>query len=332
MDQTADSGSLRIIFAGTPEFAAQHLSALIEDNQNIVGVYTQPDRPAGRGKKLQPSAVKLLALENDLPVYQPPNFKNSAHVSDLASLKADVMVVVAYGLILPESVLNIPTFGCINVHASLLPRWRGAAPIQRAIEAGDTESGVTIMQMDQGLDTGDMLAKASCAIESRDTATQLHDKLVDIGKPALLDTLKQIVSGQVSPEPQDGSRATYAHKIQKSEGLLNWTLDASTLDRKIRALNPFPICYSELGEQRIKIHQAFVLEAHSSNQPGEIIAASAQGLDVQTGQGTLRIERLQMPGKKVLPVADILRGYADLFRPGTFFCAIPFCSIAEITP
>ncbi|MEQ9021179.1 MAG: methionyl-tRNA formyltransferase [Pseudomonadales bacterium] len=323
---------MRIVFAGTPEFAAHHLSALIESSHNIVGVYTQPDRPAGRGKKLLPSAVKQLALEQGLPVYQPPNFKNTTDIDELASLEADVMVVVAYGLILPEAVLKTPLSGCINVHASLLPRWRGAAPIQRAIEAGDSESGVTIMQMDQGLDTGDMLAKESCAIESRDTAAHLHDKLVDIGKAVLLDTLKQIETGQFHLEPQDDSRATYAHKIQKSEALLDWSMNATTLDRKIRAFNPFPVCYSELGGQRIKIHQAFVLETNSSSQPGEIIATSSQGLDVQTGRGTLRIERLQMPGKKVLPVADILRGYADLFQPGALFCAIPFHSTPENTP
>lgn len=327
MNKTADRGSLRIVFAGTPEFAAHHLSALIESSQNIVGVYTQPDRPAGRGKKLQPSPVKQLALEQGLPVYQPQNFKSTTEIDELASMQADVMVVVAYGLILPEAVLKTPRYGCINVHASLLPRWRGAAPIQRAIEAGDNESGITIMQMNQGLDTGEMLTKVSCIIESRDTAASLHDKLVDIGKAALLDTLGQIEVGQCHPEPQENTRATYARKLQKSEGQLDWTLDATTLDRKIRAFNPFPVCYTELGGHRIKIYQAFVLETHSSSQPGRITAVSTQGLDVQTGRGTLRIERLQMPGKKVLPVADILRGYADLFQPGTLFC-----TTAEKTP
>lgn len=327
MNETADRGSLRIVFAGTPEFAAHHLSALIESSQNIVGVYTQPDRPAGRGKRLQPSPVKQLALEQGLPVYQPQNFKNTTEIDKLASMQADVMVVVAYGLILPEAVLKTPAYGCINVHASLLPRWRGAAPIQRAIESGDSESGITIMQMNQGLDTGDMLTKVSCTIESRDTAANLHDKLVDIGKAALLDTLGQIEAGQCHPEPQENTRATYAHKLQKSEGLLDWALDATTLDRKIRAFNPFPICYTELGGHRIKIYQAFVLETHSSSQPGEITAVSTQGLDVQSGRGTLRIERLQMPGKKVLPVADILRGYSNLFQPGTLFC-----TTAENTP
>ena len=323
MNQTADRGSLRIVFAGTPEFAAQHLAGLIENGQQIVGVYTQPDRPAGRGKKLQPSAVKQLAIKHQLPVFQPENFKSVGSVEQLASLQPDLMIVAAYGLILPENVLNTPKYGCINVHASLLPRWRGAAPIQRAIEAGDSSSGVTIMQMNQGLDTGDMLLKTSCAIESRDSAADLHDKLIDIGKPALLKTLEQIETGQLLSQPQDDSQATYANKIQKPEGWLDWSMDAASLDRKIRAFNPFPICYSDLNGLRIKIHQAFVLETHSSNQPGEIIAASEQGMDVQTGRGALRIERLQMPGKKVLPVGDILRGYADLFTPGSLFNSTP---------
>ena len=323
MNQTADRGSLRMVCAGTPEFAAHPVAGLMESKQRIVGVYTQPDRPAGRGKKLQPSAVKQLAIHHQLPVYQPENFKSADSIDQLESLRPDLMIVAAYGLILPEIVLNTPKYGCINVHASLLPKWRGAAPIQRAIEAGDSLSGVTIMQMNQGLDTGDMLLKTSCTIETRDSADDLHDKLIDIGKPALINTLEQIETGQLQPQPQDDSQATYAHKIQKSEGWLDWSTDAASLDRKIRAFNPFPICYSDLNGLRIKIHQAFVLESNSSNQPGEIIAATPQGLDVQTGQGALRIERLQMPGKKVLPVGDILRGYNDLFAPGSLFSSTP---------
>ncbi len=317
MDLSQDRSPLRIIFAGTPDFAAQHLLSLIESSHHVVGVYTQPDRPAGRGKKLQPSAVKKVALDHQLPVFQPLNFKDQADVDELASLQADIMVVVAYGLILPESVLDAPRFGCINVHASLLPRWRGAAPIQRAIEAGDLESGVTIMQMDAGLDTGDMLLTSSCPIESRDSTTDLHDKLIEIGKPALLRALAQIEKGNVQAIPQDNSGATYAQKIQKSEGQLDWAQDAVVLERKIRAFNPFPVCYTELDGQRIRIHRAFVLETHSSSKAGEIMAVSPQGLDIQTGKGTLRVEQLQMPGKKALPVSEILKGYADLFRPGT---------------
>ena len=323
MNKPANRGSLRIVFAGTPEFAAQHLAGLIENNQHVVGVYTQPDRPAGRGKKLQPSAVKQLAIKYQLPIYQPENFKTSDSIEQLESLRPDLMVVAAYGLILPGKVLDTPKYGCINVHASLLPKWRGAAPIQRAIEAGDSSSGVTIMQMNQGLDTGDMLLKTSCIIDSRDNAADLHDKLIDIGKPVLLKTLELIETGQLHPQPQDDSQATYAHKIQKPEGQLDWSMDAASLDRKIRAFNPFPICYSDLNDLRIKIHQAFVLESHSTNQPGEIIAATQHGLDVQTGRGALRIKYLQMPGKKVLPVDDILRGYPDLFKPSSQFSSIP---------
>lgn len=317
------SQELRIVFAGTPYFAQSFLELLIKSGHQIVGVYTQPDRPAGRGKKLQPSPVKQLALKHSLPVFQPVNFRDQHDRDELASLNADLMIVVAYGLILPQSVLDTPKYGCINVHASLLPRWRGAAPIQRAIEEGDSESGVTIMQMNAGLDTGDMLSIAKCTIDSRDTSASLHDKLIETGKPALLESLEDIANSDLELIKQDDSAANYAHKIEKIEGFIDWRLDALTLDRKIRAFYPFPVAYSLLEGQRIKIHSAFVLESHSQcasdEDAGKIVQISDQGLDIQTSKGSLRIEQLQIPGKKAMPFADILRGYPDLFSVGQFF-------------
>lgn len=316
------SKDLRIVFAGTPDFAKYFLQLLIDTDHQIVGVYTQPDRPAGRGKKLQPSPVKKAALENNLPVFQPVNFKDPDDRNQLASLEADLMIVVAYGLILPQAVLDTPKNGCINIHASLLPRWRGAAPIQRAIEEGDAETGVTIMQMNAGLDTGDMLSVATCSIDSRETSASLHDKLMETGKPALLRTLEDIAGNNPRPVKQDDNAANYAHKIDKIEGLINWSLEAKTLDRKIRAFYPFPVGYSLFGEKRIKIHKAFVLENHSQGTPGHINQVSDQGIDVQTGSGTIRIETLQIPGKKAMASADVLRGYPELFVAGKTFASL----------
>jgi len=316
---TLASQKLRIVFAGTPVFAKCFLQLLIDTEHQIVGVYTQPDRPAGRGKKLQPSPVKQLAEEHKLPVFQPINFREQSDRDELATLSADLMIVVAYGLILPQSVLDTPKHGCINVHASLLPRWRGAAPIQRAIEEGDAKTGITIMQMDAGLDTGDMICTETCTIDSRDTAASLHDKLIEIGKPALLQGLNNIAQNSLTPIKQDDSSANYAHKIEKIEGMINWALDARTLDRKIRAFYPFPVTYSLFEEQRIKIHRAYILENHSQGTPGNINQISPQGIDVQTGNGTIRVEILQIPGKKAMPSADILRGYPELFKAGRRF-------------
>lgn len=320
---TAASQSLRIVFAGTPHFARAFLQLLLDTEHQIVGVYTQPDRPAGRGKKLQPSPVKSLAADYQLPVFQPLNFKQQDAVDELASLKADLMIVVAYGIILPEVVLNTPRQGCINVHASVLPRWRGAAPIQRAIEAGDQETGVTIMQMDKGLDTGDMLSVATCTIDKKETTMSLHDKLIDTGESALLETLDAVAKQGLKPVKQDDQLATYAQKIDKAEGQVDWQQDAATIDRKIRAFNPFPVAYSLLKGERIKIHRAYVLESLSQGTTGQINRVSEQGIDIQTGAGTIRVEMLQIPGKKAMPCADILRGYPELFVAGASFDRAP---------
>jgi methionyl-tRNA formyltransferase len=299
--------SLNILFAGTPAFAAMHLLALLESEHNVVAVYTQPDRPAGRGKKLQASAVKQLALEHAIPVMQPGSLKAQEDQQTLANFGADIMVVVAYGLILPKAVLGTPKFGCINVHASILPRWRGAAPIQRAIEAGDQETGVTIMQMDVGLDTGDMLHVSRCPIGLQNSS-ELHDTLANLGKPALLETLADIEHGKTGPQKQDESLACYAAKIEKSEALINWNENADTITRKIRAFNPFPIAYTMLGEQRLKIHAAQVIENTSENTEIGKIFVENDEINVLCARGSLRIDTLQLPGKKAMSSRDYLNG------------------------
>ena len=307
--------ALRILFAGTPEFAALHLQALINSEHEVIGVYTQPDRPAGRGKKLQPSPVKQVALDNGLPVYQPLNFKDAADVEQLKSLNADVMVVVAYGLILPQSVLDAPKYGCLNVHASLLPRWRGAAPIQRCIEAGDKLTGITIMQMDKGLDTGAMLSKVTTGILSDDTGGSLHDRLAELGPPALLATLAQVEAGTLQPEKQNDALANYAHKLLKEEALIDWQQPADEIALRVRAFNPFPMAYTLLGDERIRVLMAEALEQTTALLPGTIIRAGAEGLDVACGDGVLRIPQVQLPGKKAMRVADVINGQPQLFQP-----------------
>jgi len=307
---------LRLIFAGTPDFSAHHLQALLDAKHQIVGVYTQPDRPAGRGKKLVASPVKQLAEAHDLAVFQPQNFKTEDDLQQLRDLKADVMIVVAYGLLLPEAVLSAPTHGCINVHASLLPRWRGAAPIQRAIAAGDTETGVTIMQMDIGLDTGDMLIKVHCPIEPSDTGGGLHDRLLTLGGPALLDALQQIENAQLAPEKQDDALANYAHKLTKQEAAINWTRPASELELMIRAFNPFPVAYFSEGSDRIRVWEAVVIDQATSAEPGTIIQADNDGLLIACGTGALLLKQVQLPGKKALSIKDILNGHRERFAAG----------------
>ena len=311
---SAMASPLRIIFAGTPDFSAAHLQALIDSPHQLVGVYSQPDRPAGRGKKLRASPVKQLALEHGITVYQPVNFKAEADQQQLADLDADVMVVVAYGLLLPKIILETPKYGCINVHGSLLPRWRGAAPIQRAIEAGDKTSGVTIMQMDIGLDTGAMLRKAECKITDATTSATLHDQLIEVAIPALLQTLNDISTGHLVAEQQNNSLSNYAAKISKDEALINWSLAAEEIQRRIRAFNPFPVCYTMLAGQRLKIWHADTCTQPSKGAPGSISVIDVCGIHVNCGTGQLILTNLQMPGKKALPVADILRGSADKFQ------------------
>ena len=298
--------SLNIVFAGTPEFALPCLDALQRSKHHLRAVYTQPDRPAGRGRKLQPSAVKSWALAHDISVVQPLNFKNEESVQELAALQPDVLIVIAYGLILPQKVLDIPKFGCINVHASLLPRWRGASPIQQAILHGDEQSGVTIMQMDAGMDTGDALCEVPCTIDARETAGTLHDKLSVIAAEPLLLTLDTLAAGCAHPKHQDNSLATPAGKINKDDAAINWHHTADEIDRLIRAFNPWPIAYTHAGEEVMRIHQASIEPGSGSWPPGTIVVIDKSGLHVATGQHLLRIERIQFAGGKVITIADWL--------------------------
>ncbi|MEZ9406826.1 MULTISPECIES: methionyl-tRNA formyltransferase [unclassified Vibrio] len=311
------SQSLRIVFAGTPDFAARHLAALLSSEHEVVAVYTQPDRPAGRGKKLTASPVKNIALENNIPVYQPENFKSDEAKQELAELNADIMVVVAYGLLLPQVVLDTPRLGCINVHGSILPRWRGAAPIQRSIWAGDKETGVTIMQMDIGLDTGDMLSIATLPIEATDTSASMYEKLACLGPDALVECLADIASGKAVAEKQDDELANYAKKLSKEEARINWSDEAAHIERCVRAFNPWPMSHFEAAENSIKVWQSRVAEQTSDKPAGTILQADKTGIYVATGQGVFVLEQLQVPGKKAMSVQDILNSRASWFEVGT---------------
>lgn len=308
---------LKIVFAGTPEFAANHLSALIESEHQVIAAYTQPDRPAGRGKKLHASAVKQLAQQHDITVYQPASLKSEEAQQQLAALNADVMVVVAYGLILPQIILDTPKYGCLNVHGSLLPKWRGAAPIQRAIWAGDTETGVTIMQMDKGLDTGAKLSELRIAITPTDTSATLYTKLAQLGPKGLLETLASL--RDITPQAQDNTLATYAEKLSKQEAKIDWTMTAAQLERNVRAFDPWPVAYFEANGAAIKVRSAEVQQTpiRDNAQPGQIVQADKHAIGVQTGDGVFLIKTLQLPGKKPLATQDILNGHSDWFSVGT---------------
>ncbi|MDE1167470.1 MAG: methionyl-tRNA formyltransferase [Pseudomonas sp.] len=306
---------MRIVFAGTPEFAAEHLKALLDSPYEVIAVYTQPDRPAGRGQKLMPSPVKQLALEHGIAVLQPPTLRDPLAQAELAALKPDLMVVVAYGLILPQVVLDIPRLGCINSHASLLPRWRGAAPIQRAVQAGDAESGVTVMRMEAGLDTGPMLLKVSTPITAQDTGGSLHDRLAELGPPAVIQAIAGLDAGTLPGEVQDDGLATYAHKLNKDEARIDWARPAVELERLVRAFFPWPICHSTLNGEALKVLAASVAEQPGA--PGEILAASKEGLVVGCGEGSLRLTRLQLPGGKPLSFSDLFNSRREKFAVGT---------------
>ena len=310
------SDSLRIIFAGTPDFAAKHLEKLLSSPHQIVGVFTQPDRPAGRGNKLTPSPVKVIAEQHNIPVFQPNSLKPEENQTLVSALQADIMVVVAYGLILPKNVLNMPRLGCINVHGSLLPKWRGAAPIQRSLWAGDKETGVTIMQMDIGLDTGAMLYKTSCPILPTDTSATLYEKLSLLGPDALLATLEQLSSGTASIEKQDASLATYANKLSKEEAKLNWNLSAAQLERCIRAFNPWPVSYFTVEEQPVKVWRAQVIDKKATQSPGTILHADKHGIQIATSDGILNIIELQPAGKKAMSAQDLLNSRKEWFVVG----------------
>lgn len=299
---------MKIVFAGTPEFAVPSLQMLLDNKHDVCAVYTQPDRPAGRGRKLHPSPVKELALQANIPVFQPDSLKNTEDFKQLADLQADLLIVVAYGMILPQTVLDLFPYGCLNVHASLLPRWRGAAPIQRAIMAGDKKTGVTIMQIVLKLDAGAMLHKEECTIEEQDSASDLHDKLSVLGAIGLAKALVQVKNHTVHAEPQDESQVTYAEKLTKQEALIDWSQPAKAIALKVRGLNPWPVAHTFYRGQPLKIWLAEAIPSNIQEEPGTV-SATQKIMEVATGQGWLRILEVQLPGGKRLPIQAFLNAH-----------------------
>lgn len=298
--------ALHVIFAGTPDFSIPPLEALLSSGYHIDAVYTQPDRPAGRGRHLRMSPVKDVALAHNIPVLQPKSLRGQAEIEEFAEFQADIMVVVAYGLILPTAILQAPRLGCINIHASCLPRWRGAAPIQRAMLAGDNTTGITIMQMDAGLDTGAMLLQTTCQIAPTDCSADLHDRLTQQGATAMLEVIQGLQRGDMQAEAQDDSLATYASKIDKSEAVLDWGESAVALCRKVQAFNPWPVAQTLLNGKVLRIWTAVALDESCDEIPGTVIATSKDGVDVATGDGVLRVKTLQIAGKRVLAAVDFI--------------------------
>ncbi len=311
MTNSSDCESLRIVFAGTPDFAASALQALLASEHQVVGVLTQPDRPAGRGRALKASPVKVLAEENNVPVQQPHNFKDAQSVNDLREIGCDVMVVAAYGIILPEQVLSVPRLGCLNIHASLLPRWRGAAPIQRALLAGDAESGVCIMKMDEGLDTGDVISTAKITLSENMTGGELHDALAQLGASTLVETLSPYCRGELTAEAQEEAGVSYAAKLNKAEAALNFNEPALALHRKIQAFNPWPVCDAVLDGIRYRIWRSRLvkdIDVPVGAVPGQVLSANDEGVRVATSEGLLDILEIQKPGKKPMHAGVFSRG------------------------
>ena len=302
-EQNQSPGGLRIVYAGTPDFAVPALEALANAGHSIVAVFTQPDRPAGRGRKSQPSPVKQAALACDIPVYQPARLDADAR-AELAALSPDLMVVTAYGLILPPAVLELPRLGCINIHASLLPRWRGAAPIQRAIEAGDPETGVSIMCMDEGLDTGPVLLTRACPITPDDTAATLHDRLAALGGEAIVEAVAGLAGGRLQPRPQPEEGVCYARKLSKAEAVIDWRDAAALIERRVRAFHPWPVCQTRWQGRQLRVHAASVVSDAGMDGAGTILRADRAGVVVATGEGALRLDQVQLPGKRPISGGD----------------------------
>lgn len=310
---------LKIIFAGTPEFAAIALEALSLTRHEIVAVYTQPDRASGRGLKFSHSPVKETAFKLNVPIFQPESLKVESEHQQLRKFNADVMVVAAYGLILPKEVLAIPRYGCLNIHGSILPRWRGAAPVHRAIIAGDKISGVTIMQMDVGLDTGDMLVKHQYALTPNETSQTLHDRLAKMGAEAIVEAIDLLAEGKLNPEKQNDAETTYAKKITKEEAHIDWNETAEQIERKVRAFTPWPIAFTVWQENTLRIGAAEVIEANTRHTPGTIIQVSREGVDVATAKDTLRLLKLQLPGGKMISVSDFYNAHRERMKAGETF-------------
>ena len=302
------SSGLTVVFAGTPDFSVPALEAIAASRHRIVAAYTQPDRRAGRGLRTESSPVKAAAAARGIPVEQPATLKDPAAVDRLAGWRPDVMVVVAYGLLLPQAVLDVPRLGCLNIHASLLPRWRGAAPIQRAILAGDRRTGITIMQMEAGLDTGPMLSRQAVEIGPEETGGSLNDRLARLGASMIVEALDRLETGTAQFEPQDGSLATYARKLSKAEALIDWSRPAEVIERQVRAFDPWPVAETRLDGQQLRIWAARTGSGTATAPPGTVVASGPEGISVATGGGQLLLARLQAPGKRALPAADFARG------------------------
>lgn len=310
---------MKVVFAGTPVFAVTALAAILKSQHQVVAVYTQPDRPRGRGLKLAASPVKEFADKQGIPVLQPANLKDQDTVATLKQWQADAIVVAAYGLLLPIDVLRMPQYGCLNIHPSLLPRFRGAAPIPRTIESGDSISGVTIMQMDQGLDTGPILLQREYVLDPVETAQTLHDKLANLGAACMVEALDLIERKVITYTAQNNELATYAHKISKEEALLDWSRDAEALALQIRAFNPWPVCYTTWQGKNLRIWDAKVLHNSAQHAPRTLLQASDKGIDIATGKGILRLLKVQLPGAKPVPIADFYHAQQKSLRSGEHF-------------